>query len=439
MIESPTPRRQRQRPQGQAFTLIEVMVVLFIFLILAAIALPTVRNLISDQKVASAARNLAAYLDIARSTAIANSRPTGVLFERAGGVSDVLGRAASIRVKQITGVPPYVGESSNSVAFLVNDPNWPAEGTPLRPMMGDPDPIIGLDGAVFDANDNQLLYLSGLMIAAGESNPPIRVGDLIEFPGGRAVPIKKITSDSTTTPATVIVNFDLTERFGYSTTSTLSTQRFPSAARAAIESLPPLPTMFGGFGPAANEIEGLEPVRYKIHRRPVVSSTASMNLPRGVAIDFNYSGVGVSGNQFAPIVDPMAPSDPALAASDIALLFGADGKVINISNASGLSGPPTGLIFFCVGETDGVRPLDLLSTEEKATANLLNLDSTWLVVNPNTGRVVASPNAIGSTAPVSMLSDPYELTAVAPVAPVLEPFLQSARSLALLSDTVDSE
>lgn len=432
MIWHANHHQNSKRRRDGGFTLVEMLVVLFIFMLLAAVALPTVRNLIADQKVASATRNLAAYIDIARNTAIANSRPMGVLFQRVGGLSDVVGRAAVIRLKQISGVPAYVGESSNSVAYLANDPNWPPVGHELRPNTGDPDPIVGLDTAVFDANDSQLLYLSATMIASSQPNPPIRRGDLIEFPGGRVAPIEAIIANPSTTPITVTVHFDLNENFGYSSASPLSTQRFPSSSRRARVNYP---ATFTGLG----QLVGTETVKYKVHRRPVVTSAAPMNLPRGVVIDMNYSGIGDSGNQFAPVVDATNVSGPAFNASNIALLFGPDGKVINISNALGNSGPPTGLIFFCVGDADGVRPFDLLSTDSRATANLLNLDSTWLVINPSTGRVAASPNSAGAGSPPSMVSDPYAVTTGPPSVPVLEPFISSARSLALLSDTLDAE
>ena len=417
----------------RAFTLVEVLIVLFIFTILGAIALPTVRELIADQKVGTATRNLAAFIDISRSMAIADSRPTGVLFERVGSLSDVFGRAASIRVKQIKGVPPYVGESSNALAHLVNDPSWPAVGHPLRPTAMDPDPIVGLDTAVFDANDSQLLRLSALMIANGDPDPPIDIGDLIEFPGGRLAPIESIVANTTSTPETVVVHFDLRENIGYTTSSSLSTQLFPASGRAASVDYP---VTFTGLA----DIVGAEQARYKIYRNPVVSSTAPLNLPRGVVVDLNYSGIGVAGNEFAPVVDPMNVSGPATSADDIFILFGPDGKVARIQDAAGNIGPPTGLVFFCVGNTDGLRPLDLLSIDGDATANLLKADSTWLVINPSTGRAVASPFAVGSTPPTTPLDDPYELTTGPPPNnPVIAPYITEARRFALLSDTLDAE
>ena len=102
--------------QRLGFTLVEVLVVMFIFLILTAVALPTVRNLISDQKNSRGARGIAAYIDLARSRAIAERRQIGIRIERVA--ADQFGRSASIRVRQLTGVPPYRGDAANAVATL---------------------------------------------------------------------------------------------------------------------------------------------------------------------------------------------------------------------------------------------------------------------------------------------------------------------------------
>ena len=379
----------------QGFTLIEVLIVMFIFLILAAVALPTVRGLIADQKVSKATSNLAAVIDVARSRAIAEGRTTGVLFARAGGLSDVVGRAASIRVRQITGVPPYAGESSNSAAVL------------------QPDGIT----ARFDPSDNQLLTLSASLVAdpmvsgdVDDPNAPIKNGDFIELPGGRLARfVITYRALNATMPPYVEITFDLSDA------TPGGTRRFPSAYTGASTSIP-----IGG-----------RRVRYKIHRRPTVSSTASFSFPRGVAVDFNYSGIGPDGNEFAPHYDSgsMTWTD----ANDIEIWFGGDGKVAAVSDTFGNLIAPDGLIFFCIGSTDGVRPDSLFSVEKRATANLLNLDSTWLVIHPSTGRVTAAPFASVNTLPpvATIVTDPDDAS--------LAPAVAEARALALLSDTVGPE
>ncbi len=398
-------RHPSRRPTcAPAFTLIEILVVLFLLLILAAIALPNVKELMSDQLVARSARNISSYIDVARNRAISEGRQVGILIERAG--VDSRGRSHSIRLRQLTDVPAYTGDASNSFATLKPDSSSTNFDT----------------RAEFDPSDNQLLALSASMVAdpsvtgdVDDLSAPIRNGDFIEFPGGRLVPFT-ITFRNLSAPSTspVIIRFDLTERVSYTLGGTTNvTALFPSAAKV----IPP----------------GGRAIKYKIHRRPVVSTMAPFDLPRGVAIDLNYSGFSVSGNEFAP--GPLVPPSTILpAAFNVAIVFGPDGKVVSVSDSStNVPSPPIGQIFFCLGDSDGVRPDNLFSQENRATATLLNLDSTWIVINSSTGRVVSSPFA-----PVSRIP-PTGTVVTDPTNASLGPAIAEARLLANLSDTVDIE
>lgn len=383
--------RQRSLPSS-AFTLIEILVVLSLLLVLAAIALPNVKELVANQVVARTARNINAYFDVARTRAIAEGRRVGVLIERTG--ADERGRATSIRMRQLTSVPPYTGDASNSVAVLQID---------------------GIS-ANFDPANNQLLALSASMVRnpsvvgdVDDPRAPIRNGDYLELPGGRLVPFTITYRDlNQAANVPVVINFNLSEpRNG--------TALFPSANKT---------------------ITTPRAVKFKIHRKPVVSTMAPFNLPRGVVIDLNYSGFGDSGNQFAP-APLQTPPTPTPAAFDIAIVFGPDGKVVSVTDpGSGALVPPIGQLFFCMGDSDGVRTDNLFAQEQGATANLLSLDSTWIVLNPSTGRVVTSPFA-----PVSTLPPPSPPAApiTDPTDPSLGPAIQEARLLANLSDTVELE
>ena len=398
--------RMRASLRG-AFTLVEVLIVLFIFMILAAIALPSVRGLLDDQKITSATRGLAAFIDVTRSRAIAEGRTAGIVIERAGPLADTIGSAASIRVRQATGVPPYTGEASNSVA-LIQPGGLTAE---------------------FNARDNQLLALSASLVGtADEIHAPIRSGDFIELPGGRIAPFT-IDFRASTAPDTVpvVINLNLPEQFS-------GTRQFPSAAGAALTGIP----------------SGGRPVKYKIYRRPTISSSATYSLPRGVAIDLNYSGMGQTGNEFAPdVVAAPMPMDPPVVANaeDISILFGSDGKVALVTDSNGVNLAPTGLIFLCVGRSEGVRPDELFAVEEGATATLMDLDTTWLVINPSTGRVVATPIAAVSMTPSTATrhDDPNPDSTLFPMPAartaeqnLIDTLIRESRAFALLSDTLDS-
>jgi prepilin-type N-terminal cleavage/methylation domain-containing protein len=394
MIASKSFSLASSRTSKSAFTLVEVLTVLVLLLILAAVALPAVRKLLSDQKVSRAARGMAAYMDVARNRAISEGRQVGVLIQRAG--TDARGLAHSIQLRQLTDIPPYTGDASDAVALLL------------------PNPAGGFR-ATFDPINSQLMALSASMVAdpgvtgdTDDPNGPIRNGDLLELPGGRVVPftfVFRAITEPDTTP--VEIRFNLTETIVYGS-----------------------PARFTNLFPTSNmtvPVTG-RPLKYKIHRRPVVSSTAPLSLPRGVAIDLNYSGFGVSGNELAP--DVTAPVFNA----NIAIIFGPDGKVVSVtddSSGTAVLTPPLGQIFLCLADVDGIRPDNLFARDKKAPASLLSPKSKWIVVNPATGRVVSSPFNAVSSIPAGVVTDPAN--------PVLAPAIEEARFLANLSDTVDIE
>lgn len=368
------------------FTLVEVLVVLFLLLILAAIALPNVKDMVANQLVARSARGVSAYIDLARNRAISEGQQVGVLIERFG--TDALGRAHSVRMRQLTSVPPYTGDASNAVAVVGYDN------------------VNSVYYAEFDPSSNPLMALSASMVAdpsvtgdVDDPRAPIRNRDLIEFPGGRVVPFffdyRPLTAASN---VPVRITFDLNEFLGGSAL-------FPSS----------------GVTLAAPR-----PVKFKIHRRPIVSTITPFSLPRGIVLDLNYSGLGVAGNQFAP------DDDLTVTAFDLAIVFGPDGKVTSVTDpATGFLTPPVGRIFICLGDSDGVRPDDLFSQERRATANLLNLESLWILVDPSTGRVDTAPFGPVASIPAGLITDTADAS--------LAPAIGEARFLANLSDTVDLE
>ena len=386
MMKSPSKQAGRAHQVRRAFTLVEILVVFLVISILAAIALPIAKNMIADQHASRTARGITSYMDRIRNRAIAEGRPMGVLIERFATIGNGYGRAHSVRLRTMMGMPPYSGDSSNSTASLQID------GISVH----------------FTPSENQLLTLSASMIAdpgmAGDVDDlraPVRTGDFIELPGGRLVPFAIVFRGLTEPDITpVVIQLDLQEPNSGSET-------FPSASTSLLISPRSVP--------------------YKIHRRPAVSSAAPFDLPKGMAIDLNYSGLGTSGNQFAPDITNLT-----IPAYNIAIIFGADGKVISASQTSdGIGPPPIGQLFFCIGETDGVRIDNLFSVERRSLANLLNPDSIWLMINPGTGRVVTAPFAAVSTIPAGVVVDPEDTT--------LDVALAEARLLAILSDTVDLE
>ena len=412
--------------QKPGFTLVEILIVLAIFSVLAAVALPMVRQMVSDQKGANTSRAITAFFDQTRRRAIVEGRSMGVLVERLATNGGMQPMSASLRLRQMVGVPAYSGESSGAFATLRADPFWPA-GAADRDSLE-------LDTAVFAAHDNQLLWLSGELANDSYERAPIRVGDLMEFPGGRTVVIEQIRNISVAgVPQDVWVNFRFFDVKDDPATPGFRTRRFPDSEFLVRE--PVVDTSGSGTSGGFQVVGGLvvdnnpPVVQYKIHRSPSPSSSAPYNLPRGAVIDLNYSGMGAFGNEFAPHLGQTN--------SHVLLTFAANGSVsqISYSDSTGttVQTPPTAPIFFCIGDSDGVRPDSLFSTEERAVANLLNLKSIWVVINPNTGRAVASPFAsvvVPATATPN-LSNPHSNELDVPI--------NEAREFAFLSDTLDSK
>ena len=337
-----------------AFTLIELLVVLFILILLTAIALPTFKNLLADQKVSLSAQSIAAFFDEARSRAIAEGQYVGVRIERLQNLNTIdFGSSASIRVRQLVGAPPYSGEASNAAVTVAVNGN-------------------GTATLSFSNQDNQLLTLFDAAMPSNTPNAPIRDGDLIELPGGRTFPLKFTGNNGTIVTALIDLNGPEDGAVGGTATET-----FPR----------------GHHRPPSGRL------KYRIHRAPTVSSTQVLSLDRGIAIDLNYSGIGLRGNQFAPAARGATQMN-----QPVDIVFGPDGHVEYASSDSrGNPQPPAGMIYLCVGSTDGVRDAaNLFSREVGAVANLMSLDSIWVVINPNTGRVTTSPLASVAGFPVTM-------------------------------------
>lgn len=130
----------------------------------------------------------------------------------------------------------------------------------------------------------------------------------------------------------------------------------------------------------------------------------SKSLLKGLAIDFNYSGIGPNGFQFAPhfIAPNSVGSTSDADMGPVSIVFSPDGTVaymnhgVNLGSAGFASTSvqrPASNIYLMVGKIDGVRPDSLFDTTSRPVANIMSRESIWIVINPFTGLIEAAPAA----------------------------------------------
>lgn len=123
--------------------------------------------------------------------------------------------------------------------------------------------------------------------------------------------------------------------------------------------------------------------RYQVFRQPVRSGTNPLELPNGIVIDLQFSGVGATGNEMA--------SDNG----DIIIMFEPNGSV---SRVYGFSPAQLGTIHLLVGRLEQTSDLNGAPT----TANLIDPTNSWVSIGHQTGTVTTAENYVVD--PVTMAS-----------------------------------
>jgi prepilin-type N-terminal cleavage/methylation domain-containing protein len=412
------PKLRTSRRHGkEGLTLIELLIVIAVLVLLAAIALPSLRTTLKASRQAEAARIVRGVFQSARSRAIGLGKPVVVLVDRAcssrrdgGQVVSSIDKSAAYRLLIMDGALPYTGDSEASVGILYHTDDTLAPYAFPPPMTLTPHYLGANDipnAICFRPDECGLLVQSVRRVISGTGRASIRPGDTIRF-AGSALPMT-ITQvgycSGPPDPSFDVPEWDADEWVKvYFRPTESSSEGVLSLPRAFAPSAVGLPFLGSG--------ERRE-VSFRIERTPdpsFQSPIATVDLPSGSAIDLNYSGIGASGVQFAPLSIKAADWEATNTVDfqRIAIVFGPTGSIdrvyYGVDNGSGAiefsSAPPAGDLFFLVGKSDGVKGLapavvdanTIIDRTSRRPANVLDNEATWVRVSVAGGTTRSSPN-----------------------------------------------
>lgn len=348
---SPMPKSLARQRLG--LSLVELMVVVGIVVTLAAIALPSLREALKDQKISQATRQVQAYFETAKAKAMGSGRPVGILLDRlsyAGVNNNLITNSTCLRLSMVEVLPPYCGDIQGATAELANSVGYPGYANIAR------------------------LPITTCPTAASI----ISAGDFISFGENPMTFMISSTPTLRTISGNVFVEFTLAN---------------PTEAKT--EAIWPL-------GQSLN-------VPFRVIRKPGKSLTSGLDLPKGICVDLTASGVGPFGRDFSPDVIGRDTTWGSIVPADfkgIYIIFDPNGSVQRIYKGN-LSGGaivfdtviPTSTIHLLLGKSDQVVPPTLLTPfdgatiqtgSDLATSNLMDSESLWLSINPFTGAIYSS-------------------------------------------------
>ena len=370
----------RNKSKRRGMTLIELLMVVSIMMILAVVALPRMRPAMENRQIRESARALNVFLSKARMEAIRTGRPCGVLFER----NDIEPNACTV-MRQVEIPPPYSGDT---VDTTVRVEKTSGAGNPVQLEL-----TIGPGASLFSG---------GL----------VRVGDLVQlnYQGPWYTITFGVDGDSD----------------GYIDSSPSG---FPITLQADVGTDGSVP--WSSSAPS-------DPVPFKILRQPAIDSVfgsiaPTLQLPRGIVVDLQYSGYADSVIYTAADASPGVPPDNPSAETDRFALLYADAAIteadVTFDPATGYNRSPIIVMFSPNGSLHRayhpiypsddpitnpvsqshsqslIQPVYLLVGRwervlspgpEDGLANWEDLNNLWVAVSPQTGLITAAnPHADG--------------------------------------------
>lgn len=383
-------------------TLIELLVAIVIITTLVAAVIPAMTPTTSQRRIREASRGLNTFIATQQARALTGKRLVGIgLKKLSQDTTRDTDRGVCLEVYAVEQPVPYTGFDTNSAARVARL----GSGVQIE---------LVTRGMITDQSTDRLppgwdpdLLPSGV----------IRPGDVIEIAGNRYTILTALRNGNAVSNNTVIDpvtgyfrSFDnvsgrpagFTAVPQNATGQTVVPQHDGNGNRLTAAGLA------GGVTPYWSQ-----PTGYRIHRQPSVTSSPPYELPEGVAIDLQGSGMmddaplhienvaGLGSGTLAKI--GIRNNDDM-----IFVMFAPDGSIGNIYyNRGGVGSAsefvairPTSSLALLLGRRESI-PVDTTLTftdnptsteleERKSRVNWLNLDGAWVNVGYQTGSVITT-------------------------------------------------
>ncbi len=428
---SPSPSPQPPAPPRRGLTLVELLIVIVILGILVAAVLPLLAPRTGERRIREASRGLNTFISLAMAKAAGEGRPFGVGFKKlsqdTGAAND---RPVCLEVFLAEQPQPYVGFSDSSmvrVASNFRNANRSFVGDYPPSTVG---PTIVLEFVVRSKSDEQDLLPADLDSDIFPSGM-IRPGDVLQVNGAQyeiLPPSRNFMSSMSITldPATGFFTFQESSNANQASKPTLVAKPIDTTGQVFVPThdATGLPLSLNANGvlvtprtpPAVTFPIWSNPRPYRIIRQPQPTSASPYQLPEGVAIDLQ--GSGLHGD--APLVvenngvDPSSPVGTRNNDDPIYVMFTPAGSISEVRYNRGGDGTSSGAKDFVtirpstnlsllVGARENL-PVDtnLNATgvtaendleELKARVNWTNLDSLWVNIGGQSGSISTTENA----------------------------------------------
>lgn len=414
------PQSAIQNPQFRSgLTLIELLLVSVILVTLVATALPVLTPTTSERRIREATRGLNTYITKVQAQAISTGRPVGIALKRLSSeTQNDDARGVCLEVFTVEQPAPYAGFDENSaVRVALNDPDTMARGFNF--------PTVLLQFITRGGSVNGLQPGWSIDLFPGGV---VRPGDIIEVQGNR-YELLHSTLDNNRVGMPSVTEMQL-DNLGFFAGASDQTLHFVHARPLNDTGQLVIPTYANnGFRLTPEGVARLvatnnpstrpywtEPSAYKIYRQPTTTSAAPYQLPNGIAVDLEASGViGDIPFHWEDGNDNGTNNSSANAGETpynvpIYIMFTPEGSIERVQylrrdslgNDVSIRTAPTANVSLLVGRRELIpadRNVNLTSAnqneleQEKNKLNWLNLESRWVTIGVGSGSIVTTENA----------------------------------------------